>query len=153
MKPHQAHTAAAQELLLSKLSPADQVALGETLDYLQELARRPSGYTPEGSVAAVLNKQSPAVRGAIAAISGVMETPRNRPFQEKWDEHTNAEALGLADPEAAVHIKSALDGQEVMQSLQARLGTDADTPTNDAPITNREALEAAFDFHEGANNG
>ena len=137
------------QALTRGMSPQDQQALVETLNYLGQKARS-DGPLPEGSLASVINRQTPAVRNAIAHISGAMETPRTRPFEEKLDEHQMAERMSFADPEAAVHIKSALDGQEVTARLIDRMGSDADNPDT-SPPTDREILSAAYDLHNQEN--
>ena len=138
--------------LENTMTGAEQRELLQTMNYLTEVAYRPDGRSPEGSAAAIINKQSPAVRQAFAVISEVLETPRTRPFTEKWTEGQNAEEMGL-HPETTTHIKSALDGQYVAHQLQERMGTDADTPTSNEPDT-RDILSAAYDLHtQGAENG
>ena len=143
----------AQQLILSKLNPSEQQQLMDAITYLGEKARDPSGYLAEGSVASFINRQPPAVRNAIAHISEAMETPRGRPFLEKWSEHQNAQAFGF-DPDAAVTIKSALDTSDVLQGTIDRLGgSDADHAAElDTPeLSRQEQIAAAFDLHSQEN--
>lgn len=136
-----------QQMLLGQMSAEDRLAFEQTITYLAEVANRPNGASAEGSVAGIINRQSPAVRNALYAVSETMDTPRTRPFQEKWDERQNAQEMGFDDPGAAVAVKSAIDGHEVMAGLQHRMGTDADLPSNE-PLTMREQVAAAVDYHD-----
>ena len=128
------------------LSPEDRNQLEDVIDYLgSHAAPGASGRMAEGSVAALLNKQSPAVRNAFSQISELLETPRMEPFIDKWSEAQNASAMGL-DPDAAVQVKAALDGSEVASRLQGRMGTDADRP--DEPPSMRDQIEAAVSYQQ-----
>jgi hypothetical protein len=128
------------------MSPQDQQQLADVLTYMHERASDPSGYVGEGGIPALINRQSPAVRNALSHISEAMETPRNRPFMEKWSEAQNAHAMGL-DPDTSTTIKSALDTSDVLQGTIDRLGgSDADHAAQlDSPeLSRREAIAAAF---------
>lgn len=138
---------AAWGIISAKLSPAGKQELVDLLDYMRERAYNNS--LPEGSIARLLNKQSPEIRDAMEVLSNVITHTRDRPFDEKWDEQQSAEALGL-DPRAAEHLQAALDGEEVAGSLQQRMGSDRDLPVE--PLTMADEISAAIDFH-GEQNG
>jgi len=133
-----------QQMLLGNMSPADSLAFEQTIEYFREVANRPDGSSPEGSVAGIINRQSPTVRNALYAISETLDNPRPAPFLDKWSEHQNATAMGFDQPDAAVAVKSAIDGMEVATALQARLGIDQ---PSDEPLTMREQVSAAADYH------
>ena len=132
--------------LLMGLNQEQVTELQQLLVYLGEKAgpENPSGHLPEGSVAALLNRASPAVRQKIAMLSDIVETPRHKPFESKLSEADWFERLG-ADVPAALNVKSALDGQEVAGKLQSRMGTDASLPPKE--LTMRELLTAAVEKH------
>jgi hypothetical protein len=139
---------AAWGILTANMSHADQQQLQSVLEYMHERASDPSGYVGEGGIPALINRQSPAVRKALGQISELMETPRNRPFMEKWSEHQNADAMGL-DPQTSVTIKQALDTSDVISGTIDRLGgSDATVLPPEEPST-RDVMSAAFDKFSG----
>ena len=135
--------------LLMGLSQEEATELQQLLTYLGQKAGpdNPTGFLAEGSVASVINRASPAVRQKMAMISDIVETPRHKPFEEKFSEAEWFRRLG-ADVPASLAVKGALDGQEVMSKLQQKMGTDADMPQK--PLSDREILSAAYDKHTGA---
>ena len=134
--------------LLMGLNQEQVTELQQLLVYLGEKAGpdNPSGYLPEGSIASVINRASPAVRQKIAMLSDIVETPRHKPFEEKFSEADWFHRLG-ADVPSALNVKAALDGQEVAGKLQQRMGTDASLPQRE--LSRRELVEAAFNKHMG----
>lgn len=139
------------KLLLAGMTPDEQAQTQHLLQYLHEKATSPSGHMAEGSVSALLNRQSPAVRNAFARFNEAMETPRIRPFDEKWSEADYAEAAGL-DPATSTQIKAAIDTSEVLNRTIDRLGgSDATRP--DEPLSTRDVISAAIDFHGAEQNG
>jgi hypothetical protein len=139
----------AWSVLTSNMSQQDQQQLQDVLTYMHERASDPSGYVGEGSIPALINRQLPAVRNALAHISEAMETPRPRPFMEKFSEAQNADALGL-DPQSSVTIKQALDTSDVLAGVIDRMGgSDADNADRlDSPeLSRQEQIAAAFDLH------
>lgn len=131
-------------LLLQGLSPDEQQELIDIATYLGEKAGpgNPSGHMAEGSVAALLNRASPKVREKFMRLTEAIDTPRFQPFQPKRSEGERADEFGL-DPDITQTVKSALDNQDVMASLQRRMGSDRDMP--DTPPTMREVMSAAYD--------
>jgi hypothetical protein len=137
-------------MILASLDPGERAQFADLLDYLAEKASpsNPSGYIAEGSVQGLLNKQSPRIQQAFKAIDQFAETPRFAPYTQKQSEAERFDELGL-DPASACTIKQALDANYVLSSLQDRMGTS----TPDEPITLRDQLSAAADYHQGAENG
>ena len=134
------------DLVANTLTPDEQAQFADLLEYIQEFAGAGgSGQIPEGSIGQLLNGQPPAIRKAFGMMSEIMETPRHKPFEEKWSEADWAEAGGL-DPTTATNVKAALDGQYVMAGLQKKMPPDA---PSDAPPTRREQIEAALRAHVG----
>ena len=132
--------------LLAGLSQEEATELQQLLVYLGEKAGpgNPTGHLPEGSVASVINRASPAVRQKMAMINDIVETPRHKPFEEKFSEAEWFRRLG-ADVPASLNVKGALDGQEVMSKLQQKMGTDSDMPKKE--LSDREIIEAAMAKH------
>ena len=135
--------------LLSGLTQDQATELQQLLVYLGEKAGpgNPSGEMPEGSVASVINKASPAVRQRMAMLSELIETPRTKPFEEPFSEAEWLRRLG-ADVPSGLAVKSALDTQEVMHGLQKSMGTDSQLPKQ--PPSMADLLSAAYDKHQGA---
>lgn len=131
-------------IAMQSLSPQGKVEFLQLLHYLGDAARNPSGWTPEGSIPAIVNKQSAEVRQAFENVRAVMTEPRHAPFQEKWSESDYAERLGM-DPHAATTCLAALDGCDVVTRLQDRMGNDSDLPTPEP--TTRDVMSAAYDLH------
>ena len=142
---------ARQQVIINSLSPPERLQLADLLEYLGEKATdNRGGYMPEGSVASLLNKQTPRIQAAIKAIDMFAETPRFAPFEPKLGEAERFVELGF-DPQASVTIKAALDCQYVQGALEERLGRDE---PDDSPPTTREVMSEAFDLHtQGANDG
>lgn len=134
-------------LLTQHLSADEKQQVQHLTQYLGEKARSPTGAMAEGSVASLLNQQSPRVRQAFARLNDLAETPRNRPFDQKLSEADHFGMLGL-DPDSSTQIKAAIDGQYVASRLQDRLGTDAHNPDT-SDLSQREILSAAYDAHTG----
>lgn len=134
------------QTLIGHLNQAERNQVADLLDYMTSVATSPNGHVPEGSIATLMNKQSPRIREVFSTLSKGMELPRIAPFDHKHTEAEWAQALGL-DPNIAQSVKAALDGQEVAAGLQRRMGTDTSLPQN--PITHKEVLEAAYDRHAG----
>lgn len=134
----------AMRTITGHLAPEEVQELQDILVYLGE--KVPAGHLPEGSIAALFNKASPRVREVLSMIDQTMETPRVAPFAPKLSEADIAEGYGL-DPQGSLTVKAALDGQHVMQSLQARMGSDKDLP--DTPPSMTDVLSAAYDKHGG----
>jgi len=132
------------QLLLQGLSPEEVQELVSIVDYLGEKAgpANPSGQMPEGSVASLLNKASPKVREKFLKLSETLEAPRHMPFAPKRSEGQIAEDFGL-DGATSETVKSAIDTQEVMATLQRKMGSDASLP--ETPPTMREIMGAAYD--------
>ncbi len=116
--------------------------LADLLEYLPGIVQ--NGHVPEGSVAALFNKQPPEIRAILNAIGEAADTPRDRPFVPKETRAERFDSFGL-DAFTCVPIADAMDGQYVMESLQDRMGTDAQQP--DEPLTTRDILSAAYDAH------
>ncbi len=139
---------AAQAEAMRHLSPQGKTEFLQLLHYLGDATRNPSGWTPEGSIPAIVNKQSPEVREAFSNLRTVISEPRHAPFQEKWTERQYAERLGM-DPDATETCLAALDGAEVAVRLQERMGDDSDRPVEEPSA--RDILSAAYD-HISRNN-
>lgn len=135
------------EILLKHCNAEERQQVMDTLAYLTEVAQRPSGASREGSVASIINAQPPKVREVFRKLDNLMETPRIRPFDQKLTEQDHAALLGL-DPDISTHIKSALDGQEVLARTMDRMGTDADRPEQE--LNMRDHIAAALTHHEGS---
>ena len=136
-------------LLLQGLNPEQQQELIDIADYLAERAdpaQNPHGFVPEGSIASVLNKASPAVREKFMRLSEALQTPRFAPFQPERSEAERAEEFGL-HPERATTVLAALDGQNVLHGLQKSMGTDKDLPRQ--PPSMKDLLSAAYEAHGG----
>ena len=132
------------QTLIGHLDQSERNQVADLLQYMTSVATSPNGHVPEGSIATLLNKQSPRVREVFSTLSKGMETPRIAPFDHKHTEAEWAQVLGL-DPSVAQSVKAALDGQEVAATLQKKMGTDTGLPQG--PITHKEVLEAAYDLH------
>ena len=142
--------------MMKPTSPLEQLVQGLTkpelqefvsaVQYLSESADR-GGMPEEGGVSGVLNRLSPNVRERFMLLSNVMETPRVAPFTPKMSEADHADAFGL-DPDNAMLVKSALDGNEVAAKLTERMG-GADRPST-APPSLRELIASATEKHSGA---
>ena len=136
-----------QQIILNSLSPPEREQFMDLLAYLNEKATDgKGGYMAEGSVAQLLNKQSPRIQAAFKAIDQFAETPRFEPFQPKLSEAERFDELGL-DAESGLTIKAALDTMAVSHGLQSRLGTDKDLP--DTPPTMRDVMASAYDALQG----
>ena len=138
-------------LLVKGLNPDEIFELQSILDYLGEKAdgqQNPTGQMVEGSVASLFNRASPAVREKLTRLVEAIDTPRHLPFTPERDEKTIAGDFGL-DGDKAELVKSALDNQNVMASLQARMGTDKDLPRQ--PPSTKDLLAAAYERHTGGN--
>ena len=133
--------------LLMGLSQDEATELQQLMVYLAEKAGpgNPSGHIPEGSIASLINRASPKVRQKMAMISDIVETPRHKPFEDKFSEAEWFSRLG-ADVPSSLNVKAALDGQAVAGGLQQRMGTDADRPQQ--PLTMRELIQAAVEKHQ-----
>lgn len=132
------------QTLIGHLNQSERNQVADLLDYMTSVATSPNGHVPEGSIATLLNRQSPRIREVFSTLSKGMETPRIAPFDHKHTEAEWAQVLGL-DPTVAQSVKAALDGQEVAHSLQRRMGTDTSLP--ETPVSHKEVLEAAYDLH------
>lgn len=131
--------------LLERLTDDEKRQAGDVLDYLSaHAADGASGIMFEGSIASLLNKQSPNVREAFSTLSNLLETPRIAPFTPKMDTRAHAAALDL-DPDQTERIKDTLDAQYVAGTLQQRMGTDNDREPD--PIGTRDILSASYDAH------
>lgn len=136
---------ARQQIILNSLSPPEREQFMDILYYLNEKATDgKGGYMAEGSVAALLNKQSPRIQAAFKAIDQFAETPRFEPFQEKRSEAERFDELGL-DAGAGLTIKAALDTMYVADELQNRMGGDKDLPAE--PPSMKDVMSAAYDHH------
>lgn len=134
---------ARQQIIFDSLSPPEREQFSDLLIYLGEKATDgKGGYMAEGSVAALLNRQSPRIQAAFKAIDQFAETPRFEPFQPKLTEAERFDDLGL-DAQAGVTIKSALDTMYVADELQNRMGNDSRLPAE--PPTTRDIMSAAYD--------
>ena len=141
------------DALTEHLTDVELQEMSDLSDYLKEKAGRGSTghlHSSECSIGEMLNKASPAVRGAFKRMSDVAESPRELPFYPKRSEAEFFDKLGL-DAEAGVVAKSALDGQHVMGELQSRMGTDSDREPE--PISRREQVSAAFDSAVAQHSG
>ena len=137
--------------LLAGLNQDQATELQQLLIYLAEKASdgNPSGQMPEGSVASVINKASPAVRQKIAMISDIVETPRHKPFEQPFSEADWFDRLGFDVP-ASLKLKAAMDGQEVAHGVLERMGGgDSKLPQSKEPSL-RELLQSAYESHGGA---
>ena len=118
--------------------------MSDLLEYLPGLVE--NGHVPEGSIGALFNNQPPPLKALLAAMGEAAATPRDRPFVPKESPAERFESFGI--PAAlGTSIADALDSQYVAESLQSRMGTDQ---PDDSPLTLREQLAAAADFHEGS---
>lgn len=123
--------------------------LADLIEYLPGIVE--TGHVPEGSVGQLFNKQPPEIRAILAAIGEAAATPRDRPFVEKESPAERFASFGF-DPQVAVPIADAIDGQYVAHSLQERMGNDSQLP--DEPLSTRDILAAAYDQHsQGENHG
>ena len=120
-------------------------------DYLKEKAgsNNPSGHIAEGSIGRLMNSLSPRVKAAFQNISRTIESPRHRPFHEKFSETDQLVSMGFGHE--AQMVKDVLDVEEVAGRIQQDLGTDADLP--EQPLTMRDNISAAFDAHSGEQDG
>ena len=128
--------------LLDGLTHAEQIEFAQAVQYIDQRMSNNQGQSPEGTIAAILNKLSPAVQEKFQLLSQVLETPRVAPFAPKMTQADHLEAFGL-DPVHGGLAKDALDGLEVAGRLQQRMGTDANR--KQGPLTRREQISAAFD--------
>lgn len=140
-----------QEYLLSALSPEEQTELVQFVQYVTGHAQ--DGTAPaEGSVGAVINRLSPAVRQTIGLLSEMMETPRTRPFQSKLSPEQNAASLGL-DPAIANQVKGRLDREYVEAGVAERMSTPAERESAAQaaaqPPSLRELIAAAMRTQQG----
>lgn len=138
---------ARQQALLGAIPPDQRQQFMQLLDYLHEKALAPDG-TPlaEGSVAQLLNGQTPEVRRALAAVSQFVEDKRYEPYAPKHSESDRFQQLGL-DPDAGVTIKAALDSLDVNSRVIDRLGGD-DSTRPPEPLTLRDMVAASVEQHE-----
>ena len=125
------------------MNPIEQFQ--QTADYLDQVANN-GGHSPEGSVGAVINQQSPEVRQIFKAIKSRMDSPRDAPFQPKRTPEEWADKLGF-DSTTATAINDSLDGSEVLSRLQERMPAFEDN----SPPSRRDNIEAAFDLHQEGN--
>lgn len=97
---------------------------------------------PEGSIAAVLNKASPAVRAHVKAnadfVEHVINGGRSEPFQPRLEIDPSR-----VDP-ATEAIAAQARTEDYSHSLMSRMGTD-NSRIADGPPDLRETLTAAFD--------
>ena len=131
------------ETLVEGLTRDELTEFVQAVQYLSEAADR-GGTNEVGGASAVLNRLSPNVRERFMLLSNVMETPRVAPFTPKMSEADHADAFGL-DPDNAMLVKSALDGNEVAAKLTERMG-GADRVST-APPSLRELIASATDKH------
>ena len=129
-------------VLTENLSREQKIEFLQAVEYLHEAAQKGSVGHGENGIGGIINKLSPAVREVFQLFSTMLETPRIAPFTPKMTEADYANTLGMV-PENVETLKAALDHQEVLGKLQAKMGTDRDRPPE--PISRREQVAAALE--------
>jgi hypothetical protein len=133
-----------------KPTPAEKQELADLQDYLNSHARNGTlDRMPEGSINAVLNRASPAVRQHLMASQAIVSNfrasgGREAPFEPKRD------IPDLNLPKETRAVLDRADQESVIYGLNERLGTDTGNATlNSGPPDLRETLTACFDVSEG----
>lgn len=97
---------------------------------------------PEGSIAAVLNRASPAVRAHVKAnqqfVEHVLAGGKSEPFQPRLE--IDPSRIDKATEAIAAQSRT----EDLSHSLMSRMGTY--TPEPSGPPDLRETLTAAFDI-------
>lgn len=127
---------------------AERAELQDIQDYLAGHAKAGTlDRLPEGSVAAVMNKASPAVRQHMLGSKAVVENFRNSggremPFEPKRD---------ISDLNVPSHVRQVMDRadtEDVTHGLLSRMGSDNSRIVDAGPPDLRETLSASFDAHQ-----
>lgn len=132
-----------------KPTAAERQELADIQDYLAGHAKAGTlDRMPEGSINAVLNKASPAVRQHLMANQAIVSNfrssgGREMPFEPK------REIPDLPISKEVRQVLDRADTESAIYGLNERMGTAEDNSRiADAPPTTRDFLEAAYDLHD-----